>query len=1483
MIIKKFIIGIALGCTAILYGGYLIATPIIANNPKFESFVEQTIQQQTGWHIDFINPNIQAGFIPSLIFKADEINIKNEDGTPVFRAVTPYMKIQLLPILRKRIVIRKSGMSELQAKLIYGKDSLFYIGQYPIKLQNNNLFILQRLSSNIGKYDITLDDKKNDKKLEFYGDFLSLRKYKKDKLISFSTNTKLHCENKISIIDTDIELSLPLNKITEDKININAKIENLNLADFSSYANTLTNGKIKELRGIVNYHSNTSKSSGHKNIKSILEIDKLGIMQKDRASSIYSDYLLSIDTDINVINDGIKINSLKILSKDLEATVTGWIHKTKEKFPNLDLKATVNKASGETLLPLFPGEENLNPDFNFYKLKEHMIYGHGTGNMEIKGVANYPNLYGNILLKDVYLNEPIKDAPQKGIVKLNFNKHTMNIDVHVMTNKNEWVDVTGSFKLFRERVSDIKIKTTKNIELVKAKKVLIPLKEIFKFELGPVPMMNIDSGLGNADFRVAGSKIEPHSWGIINFNNASASFIKINNMDVKKITGWVKLNDEDVTFKTTSSYLNGLPVDISGECDLQGNMSVDVIAEGQDSSNLFKIINTSPILKELQDMLKPVTTASGKTKIILNIFGHVDRGKEPIFNKDLFAKGSVEFFNNVMTFFPQKVPASNINGTVNFDRKDGNFNINAKLVNSQISTNGVINNKICTANAYSNKFNAGDWWHIARLFYGKKVPHIPGINSISTSFSGHYKGAMNLDKFDYRKITAKGKVYSNFGSKSPIFVNNSDFDIRDGHFHISQIIGILKGNPFNLQVDIDNIMTEKQVYNGSGSMKNFDISVFNDLKIPEYPQLNDFEDFNGKIDIASKIRNNNLRVFIQPTNGSVVYKPKRLKIKFQSGNLLFDTDSVNLNKLTAYFGEMPVFFNGKIKNIFSDNPDFNLYINAKPTQEFFDQFFNSNSVYPIKLKGDVILSSKLNGPLNRLNAKTDLKLDESSSIYYMGATIGDLINPVNVNIDSISGKDWIRLNNFKYDKVIASQNGKRNSNTQLKASGNIKLLANNNMSFNNFRVKTETPTDAKIFNIIFKKPFMKQGLFNSDLVINGDTRNPKILGTLDLTSIDVPIVDASVKDVSFNFKQDNIYVKAKSSVLDNQILLDAAVKNKLTPPYIINDINVHFDNLDLNVITDAIQDYDTTLYRQKVGVDDSTKGFNPKQIIIKKGTIKANTLKIQNLTAENLIAHLFVNNNAIANLKDFSVQVASGKIDGNMQYDLIKQNLILNAFMHNADAQNLADNLFNMKGQLYGNINGKLNINCNGSSDLNCINTLNGKGDFTVSNGRMPKLGSLEYLLKATNIVTSGITRISINNILELITPLKTGNFRSIKGKFTLNNGIAKNIEIFSKGNDLNLYLSGSYNIENSNAKMEVYGTLSNNLTSVFGKLKNLSLNTLLNTIPFLNNNEQSPEIEAKIKKIPKDENFSISRIFAAEIDGDINGFNYVKSFKWVK
>lgn len=1474
---------LALSSAFVIYGGYYFGLPYLLNKPKFGNFIENEVAAKTGYKINFVNPYFKTGIIPSVIVKADEFSILNSDGTKALEITNPYTKIRLLPLIIKKVEICNFDADNLSANLVFDKNSQFRLGDYLLLKRDKQSVVLTKATMHVKKYSVNLKDEVQNKTLKLLGDELFVKDYSKDERISLSTSSRLYTGKKVSEIDADVDINLPIKKISEDKAKLNINVKDLDLSDFTVYANSLSNNKIKSLSGIINLITVTKMQDGHKNITGSLSIDKLGIMQKDKASSIFCDYPLKITGDANIIDEGVRINNLKVLSKNIDFFIDGHVYKTNAKFPILDLSATINHLRGENIIPLFPGEENLNPDFNFYKLKQHVIYGSATGHLDIKGEADYPNLYGNVLLSDVYLVEPIKDAPKNGVLKLSFDKHQMTLDAHVLTSPSEFVDVKGKFKLFRDRYTDLYITSTKNVDLTKAKKVLMPLREIFKFELGPIPMMNIDAGFGNANLHISGSKQDPHAWGEVSFRNGIASFITINNMVAKNIAGRVKFDDENVTFKTSSAYLNNLPVNIDGTCTMDGDLSVNVKGDGQNSKDLLKIINTSPILAELQEMLEPITTANGKTKIFLNIFGHVDRGVEPVFNKDLFAKGSVELISNTMTFFKPKIPASSISGIVNFNKNDGDFNIDANLINSPISANGVIKNNIITTNAFSNKFNAGDGLKIAQLLYGtKKVPTLPGINTISTSFSGHYQGPVDLKQLDYKKITAKGKIYNNRGSKSSIIVNDSDFEIKNGNLKLSQIRGVIKGNPYNLQLDASDILTEKQRVNGSFSMRDFDISVLNGIKIPEIPQLDDFDRFQGKINIASKIRNNNILVFAQLGDTSCVYRPKHIKISILNGNALFDTDDLNLNKINAYVGEMPVFINGKIKNL-SKTPDVNLYVNAKPSQEFFDQFFNSKSVYPIKLKGDVLVMSKLNGLINKLNAKTELKLDENSSLYYMGATIGDLANPVRIFVDSVTSPDKLKLNNFVYEKIIASQNGKQFPNTQLTANGEVQFLENNNLKFRNFRVKTENPTDAKIFNIIFKKPFMKQGVFTSNLLINGDMYTPKILGTLDVTSIDVPIVDMTVKDISLDFKPDNIYIKTKSSVLDSSILLEAVMQNKLVQPFVFNDIKLHFENLDFNRISEAMQEYDATLYKQNLGVDENAKTFDPRQIIIKKSEITADKIKIRELNATNFKSDLSINNKMLATVKKYSFDLADGRVEGNADFNLLNNRMNLNSHIENSNAQTIAESLFNLKGQFYGIVNGDMHFNCNGQNQNKCMETLSGNGDFVIADGRMPKLGSLEYLLKASNLVSGGITGLSINGIIDLITPLKTGEFKSITGHYLIDNGIVKDLEVFSKGKDLNIYLTGSYNIENYIADMEVYGSLSSNITSVFGRLKNLSLNTLLNTIPLLNNNERSPEITAKINKIPNDEHTSISRIFAVDINGDINGVNYVKSFKWVK
>lgn len=110
---------------------------------------------------------------------------------------------------------------------------------------------------------------------------------------------------------------------------------------------------------------------------------------------------------------------------------------------------------------------------------------------------------------------------------------------------------------------------------------------------------------------------------------------------------------------------------------------------------------------------------------------------------------------------------------------------------------------------------------------------------------------------------------------------------------------------------------------------------------------------------------------------------------------------------------------------------------------------------------------------------------------------------------------------------------------------------------------------------------MKQGLFTSDLVLNGELLNPRVFGKLNITSIDVPFFDMRITDTNLDFQKNNIIVKSKGSILNSTLTVDAVARNKLTPPYVIEDVKLNVQNLDLNRISESLQNYDADMYKQK--------------------------------------------------------------------------------------------------------------------------------------------------------------------------------------------------------------------------------------------------------------------------------------------------------------
>ena len=702
---------------------------------------------------------------------------------------------------------------------------------------------------------------------------------------------------------------------------------------------------------------------------------------------------------------------------------------------------------------------------------------------------------------------------------------------------------------------------------------------------------------------------------------------------------------------------------------------------------------------------------------------------------------------------------------------------------------------------------------------------------------------------------------------------------------IKKIKGYLNDvqNSFEVNLNIDDIFGEKPDTNGIVKLKTPDMSLYNEILssdlIPDDIRkfTKDYEFKKGVLDFNTKIQNNKLYSATDLSGIKFVYRPLDMPVEIINGNLFLKNDVLKLNKMNLLVDDMPILADGEVKD-FLNKQNFNLYFNSKPRQEFIDKYINKNQIYPIKIKGDIVYWLRLKGTPDNYDMKAEIDMNKNSSLYYFGATIGDIENAIKVSIDSkIINGIYHKIKEFSYDKVIDSQSGRQTRLNMLKAWGGVKLLEND-LAFDNLHIKTSHPTDARIFNIIFRKPNIKQGQFTSDLRFDGKLSDPKVLGDFHIFETNIPFLDTSMKNIELVFKDKIVEFNSKGEVIGNDIIFEGVLKNKLSAPYKIEKAYLYTKELDLNQIIDKLKVAEV----DSVSTFESFESFDLSSIIANNFVLKADNIRLRNIHATNFEANTSLTDKGEFNVKKFNFNIAQGSLGGNYSYNWKSNDMSINLKAESISANDITWALFDLNNQIYGDLTGDVNLTCNGSDFNHCMETLSGNTIFNVKDGKMPKLGSLEYLLKAGNLVKGGLTGISINSVIDLIAPSKTGEFSDIFGSVRIKDGIARNVEISTKGEDLSLFIGGTYNFATSIADMEVLGLLSRKISTMLGPIGNLSINTLFNVIPGVDLSKDSLILE-KINKIPGIELSSKEfRKFIAEIKGNINGDDYVTSFKWI-
>ena len=1468
-----------------LYAIYYFVVPIAINIQSKTPQIIEMAKNELGFDIKLTNPRLKMGLSPSVWVDASEFSIVENDKSAPFTVQNARVKIYLLPLIIGKIKLGYFSGDNVYLNLKFDKKSRFYLGNTMFIENANSKLSLENIKIDVNNYKIDLNDEMQSKNIKLNGDYFELSKYNSKKNISFSTDSRLQVDDRVSVISADVDVKLPFNKnFSSNKLFIDGTITNFNLADISPYVKKFSENRIKKITGIVDFESKTKKKGPTTNqISSFFVVKGLSIIGKDTLSSVFFNDKLTIASIIDVTNNALVFHKFQVLSNNINLNLAGKITKITSKKPVLNLSATIKNSRTEDFIKLIPATTNNHDGVNLVALKKYGYYSKINGKVAIKGKTDNPRLYGSFLSTDGYVVKPLPGNIKKSTVKLDFTGQKIIMDIFVPTGAKENILVKGCIELFDDKRINLDIKSTPNIDVKIAQAILTPVHEIFNFELGPLPMINVN-GVGNIVLKISGDKFIPHLVGLVNFRNTNVGLGGVA-LEIKDVSGVLKFEDNDTHFFTKSAFLNKKPIKIDGRCKLTGELNYDVQSSGQDLAPLLEQLNKSQVLTGIQKLVAPIKEASGKADFFINLKGNVKSMNDFKFGDNVFLLGKIKLLGNDLKLDSVNFPIKNTSGEIIFENNEFILNLNSVLNKSKLFLKGNLKNNKANINITSNLLNLDDLLLYLPASEFKKNNNISSFLSAHTKIIGSYSGP--ADKIEINKIKVKGSFLNHASPNTDLVLTSGDFEFKNSALNLSKIYGNFKGNQFFMNVKIKDALQKSQNINGSFVSTNFDISSLKDLS--KYPfftgdfkkNLDKYSNMVGEIDLKISAENNQFNSKIKLNNISCVYEPLELPIKIYSGVAEFKNNKLNLYKVNSIVDSMPLLVDGLIYDLFS-TPKFNVYVNSKPTQKFIEKYINTKAIYPLKMKGDIIYSARLHGTKDNFNAKTEIKLEKDANIYYMGSTIGDANDPIRILINADVLKNSIDLVNFRYQKLISSQNHKVFVSSQLSAQGGINIDGKN-ISLTNFGIKTQNPTDAKIFNIIFKKPMIKQGQFTSDVVINGPIASPNLKGDLNFTGVNIPLLDTTIKDIALEFKDKTIDIKSNGEIFSNKIVVSSTMENNLSQPYVFDNIDVYLKDLDINKIIKSLNNLD--IENDKHKLSEQKQGFGISDIIIKKAQLKADSVSVKNIFATNLLADLSLNDNLLFSVDKFQFDIAKGKVKGDFKYNLLNSSSSLEMAINEVNANEMAYALFDLPDQIYGSLTGEVNLACNGKSHKTCMNTLSGRGGFSVEDGRMPKLGSLEYLLKATNLVKSGVTGLSINGIIDLITPLKTGQLEMINGSFYIDSGIANSVQIFSKGKDLSLFINGTYNFTTLIADLNIFGRLSKKISTVLGPVGNASLNTLFNTIPGLHlDDENNAQFVKDLNKIPGFElNDKMYRIFNAKIYGDINGENYVQSFKWVE
>ena len=450
---------------------------------------------------------------------------------------------------------------------------------------------------------------------------------------------------------------------------------------------------------------------------------------------------------------------------------------------------------------------------------------------------------------------------------------------------------------------------------------------------------------------------------------------------------------------------------------------------------------------------------------------------------------------------------------------------------------------------------------------------------------------------------------------------------------------------------------------------------------------------------------------------------------------------------------------------------------------------------------------------------------------------------------------------IKQDKLTVISNNILDKQTIVGTiSGNILNLSKE--AILNLRLHLNEKVDLSLFDNINLSAI-------GNIELTGKVAEPNISGKLNLGNIKSENLNLDIDNVILTAKNSNYCINVEKGHIfdfDFDLVADAKyVKNKLIVDFAnLHSMYVNLNSFDKYLKTSRQLNFEYEINNLKTNILTLELGEILLNSVNLEGSIKNNNLNITNLNADYL----------------------NGKIQGKGNVDLIDKKIKTELILKELNIRQLSSKIKELSIATSGKLSALINAQFQGYEIEEILHSFDGYIKFNIDNGELSHFAKLERFLQAGNILSQGISRLTLNSTLSAITKQNTGDFKTIEGTVNIKNSNANIQYINTQGSNMSLYITGSYNLLNNYANTKILGRIPNSIVSVLGNFGNFSFSKLDKT-----SNNQAPlkfsttipqEDIVKIPSLAYTNETQNTREFMVLIDGIATNINSIKDFKWI-